>query len=255
MTGAHILVIEHESDAGIGILGAALRQEGAALTIAGPGAGRTVPDTLAGFDGLIVLGGTPGPVDDDTAPWLPAVRGLIAAALEQRMPYLGVCLGGQLLAVVAGGAVTDAVHPEIGVYELDLSDAGATDPLLSAATPPLAALEWHFLEVSRLPAGSVSLCRTARCENQAFRVGPCAWGVQFHLEADAGTAVRWARPERPNPDLATLSLTPADVVAPMVHRQAELNACWSAVARRWLEIVVDDTRARDDARREGATAV
>lgn len=240
--GAEILVIEHESDAGVGILGAALRDRGARLTLAGPGVGRPVPHDIGEYDGLIVLGGTPGPVDDDTAPWLPSVRHLIGEALRTEVPYLGVCLGAQLLAVVAGGEVGDARRPEVGLVELELTDAGADDPLFSVVGGKASGFEWHFLEVTSLPAGSVSLCRSSRCRNQAFRVGRSAWGVQFHLEADVDTAVRWARPAAPNPELQKLSLTPGDVVDPVVAAQPDLQRQWTGVAQRWLGLVETSSR-------------
>lgn len=230
-----VLVVEHQSDAGLGILAPVLRRAGARLTVVGPDAGSPPPADLAGYDGLIVLGGTPGPVDDDVAPWLPAVRALLREALDAALPCLGVCLGAQLLAVVAGGHVAGAVHPEVGLVRLELTAAGAADPLLGALAGDIDGFAWHFLEVSALPAGSVSLCRSDRCDNQAFRVGPVAWGLQFHLEADAETAARWSADSPAG--LRALSLTPPDVIAPMAVAQSRLARQWAVVAERWLDVV------------------
>ncbi len=237
MTSPRILVVEHEADTGIGLVGRELRDSGALLVTVGPEAGREIPATLDGFDGLIVLGGTPGPTDDAVAGWLPGVRGLVAEALADAVPYFGICLGAQILAVVAGGVVGEAAAPEVGLCELELTPAAVGDPLLGGLGGDLRALQWHFLEVLELPDGSVPLCRSDRCANQAFRVGEAAWGVQFHLEADAATATAWARPGTPNPDLARAGTTAEDVIAAMRAGEADLAALWAPVTRRWLGVV------------------
>jgi len=99
----------------------------------------------------------------------------------------------QLRAEAAGGRVAAARAPEIGLTPMRMTDAAAEDPVLGALPPEVAALQWHFLEVAQLPPGSVALCESDRCANQAFRVGPRAWGVQFHLEGLTETAAQWAR--------------------------------------------------------------
>lgn len=237
MSGPRILVVEHEANAGAGIVGRSLEADGAQLTIVGPEAGAPIPSGLGGFDGLIVLGGTPGPSDDHDAPWLVGTRSLVAHALNAGVPYLGVCLGAQILAVVAGGTVEDATEPEVGLTDIELTADAADDPLLGGLGTGLQAMQWHFLEITRLPAGSVSLCQSAACANQAFRVGENAWGLQFHLEADAETARAWAGPDSAEPDLARVRVSRADVIEPMVAREAELAARWAIVARRWLAVV------------------
>ncbi|WP_344294150.1 glutamine amidotransferase-related protein, partial [Agromyces neolithicus] len=102
---ARVLIVEHESNAGIGLVGERIAAAGVDMVVVGPEAGGEVPESAAGFDGVVVLGGTPGPTDDDDAVWLPRVRALIADCLAREVPYLGICLGGQMLAVVAGGVV------------------------------------------------------------------------------------------------------------------------------------------------------
>ena len=171
VSGPRILVVEHEANAGAGVVGRSLQAAGARLDVFGPEAGIAIPADLTGFDGLIVLGGSPGPTDDDSAPWLVDARRLVAEALDAHIPYLGICLGAQILAVVAGGVVSDAAVPEVGLTDLELTSEASEDPLLGGLGDGLRAMQWHFLEVTELPAGSVSLCRSDACRNQAFRVG------------------------------------------------------------------------------------
>ncbi|MFS0894206.1 type 1 glutamine amidotransferase [Microbacterium sp. 179-I 3D3 NHS] len=233
---ARVLVVEHEANAGIGLVGERMRAAGVEMTIVGPEAGSVVPESPEGFDGVVVLGGTPGPTDDADAAWLPRVRALIAACLERETPYLGICLGAQLLAVVAGGTVGPArAGAEVGLTPLALTDAAADDPLLRSLAPELRAMQWHFLEVHELPAGSVSLCTSDRCPNQAFRVGPAAWGAQFHLEALAATAEEWARED--SADLRAVGMTAQEVIEPMRRDEPQLRAAWSTVADNWVGVV------------------
>ncbi|WP_067880921.1 type 1 glutamine amidotransferase [Agromyces aureus] len=243
---ARVLVVEHEANAGIGLVGERLEAAGIELLVVGPEAGGEVPETAQGVDGVIVLGGTPGPTDDDDAAWLPGVRALIGDCLDRELPFLGICLGAQLLAVVAGGVVGPARDTaEVGLHPLALTDEASEDPLLGGLGDDLAAMQWHFLEVLELPAGSQSLCRSDGCRNQAFRVGAAAWGVQFHLEALASTAEAWARDD--SDDLAAVGLTRSAVVEPMRSAEPALRRTWSRVADRWGAIVLAERAADADA--------
>ncbi|WP_426323598.1 type 1 glutamine amidotransferase [Microbacterium sp. E-13] len=236
---ARVLVIEHEANAGIGLVGERMSSAGIEVDIVGPEVGRAVPSSTEGYDGVVVLGGTPGPQDDDTADWLPGVRAVMRASLDREVPLLGICLGAQLLAVVAGGTVGPVRSAaEVGLCQLRLTDASVGDPLLDGLPSSLEAMQWHFLEVHELPEGSVSLCESDRCANQAFRVGRSAWGVQFHLEALASTVADWALSG--SEDLEAVGLSIDEVVGPMRDREAELREVWSLVADRWIGIVEHD---------------
>jgi len=106
------------------------------------------------------------------------------------MPVLGICLGAQLLAYTLGGGVR-AVDPwEIGWYELEPSHLAAADPLFCALPEPHPVFQWHGYTFD-LPQGALHLARSATCENQAFRYGRHAYGLQFHLELDERLINRW----------------------------------------------------------------
>ena len=153
-----------------------------------------LPGTLDGFDGLVLLGGGLLPTEDDKAPWLAAERRLARQALDASLPTLGICLGEQLLAHVAGGHVHgDWPTPERGSTAIELTAAAHDDPLfstLSTVPEPPRFVENHKDVVESLPADVVLLGRSERCPVQAFRIGTCAWGIQFHPEID-GAARTW----------------------------------------------------------------
>jgi len=122
---ARILVVEHEADAGIGLVGERIGRAGAELAVVGPDTGRDVPRSAEGYDGVVVLGGSPSPSDESVA-WFADVRALIRDCLDREVPLLGICLGAQLLGLVAGGR-TDLLlgGPEVGVCTLRPTAAAA----------------------------------------------------------------------------------------------------------------------------------
>ena len=104
-----ILVVEHQADAGIGLVGERITRAGGELVIVGPETGCPVPRSAAGFDGVVVLGGSPNP-DDDTVLWFPTVRTLIRDCLDRQVAFLGICLDRSRPAVLCCGGL------EVGHY-------------------------------------------------------------------------------------------------------------------------------------------
>jgi GMP synthase-like glutamine amidotransferase len=239
-----VLIIEHEPSADPALVGERLVLAKVRLTVAGPHLADPIPATLDGFDALIVLGGTPGPLEDDKAPWLPQVRSLIAEALDRNLPALGVCLGAQMLAAVAGSEVAPIdAGPEIGLIELEMTDAGRNDPILGmlADTGPVRAIQWHWLEAKSLPAGSTPLFTSQACSNQAFRVGETAWGLQFHLEALTKAARMWSDESQIELDELGINAE-TDIIAVVNAAEPELRDTWSGVIDRWIAFAASRTR-------------
>jgi GMP synthase (glutamine-hydrolysing) len=189
--GPHsIVVIQHEPGCPLDRMGGWLG--GAAVDVVRPYTGDAVP--RAAEHGLIVLGGQVSAYDDEVAPWLPAVRDLLAASVAAAVPTLGICLGAQLLAVVCGGTVDvpAAAGRESGVIDVHWRPAAASDPLVSGLPGPYPGPSMHADAVSALPAGGVWLAASDRYPYQAFRLGDAAWGVQFHPEVSLATFRSWA---------------------------------------------------------------
>lgn len=150
--------------------------------------GEPLPDWRE-FAGIIAMGGPMGAYEEDRLPWLADEKALIAEAVNAGRPYWGVCLGAQLLASSLGARVSPGEQAEVGVLEVELTDAGRSDPVLGALPERFVALQWHG-DTWELPAGAEQLARSSAYEQQAFRFQR-AYAVQFHLEVDAGLATSW----------------------------------------------------------------
>ncbi|ADI09454.1 GMP synthase - Glutamine amidotransferase domain- like protein [Streptomyces bingchenggensis BCW-1] len=184
-----VLIVRNAERSGPGRLLPWLRDEGlAAVELAGPEA----PADPAGYDGVVLLGGGFLPDDDAYAPWLPAQRDLTRRAVAEGVPLLGICLGAQVLAVAEGGRVEGSYGvPERGSCAVELREEAGADRLLAGLPRRFRAIQNHRDQITRLPSGSTHLARSDACEVQAFRVGECAWGVQFHPEAGADRLDGW----------------------------------------------------------------
>jgi GMP synthase-like glutamine amidotransferase len=188
-----LLVVEPSEGDPVERLGEWLAQAGAELTVCRPAADG-VPDRFDGVDGLVCMGGEMGAYDDADHPWLVALRSLLARAVASRLPVLGVCLGGQLLAMATGGEVRPAVNgSEIGTQLIAKRDVAAHDPLFAQLPLTPDVIQFHYDEISRLPPGATLLASSPRCPHQAFRIGAAGYGLQCHIETSPATVVCWAR--------------------------------------------------------------
>ena len=139
---------------------------------------------------LIVLGGPMNADQIDTYPNLLTEVDIIREALDTGISVLGICLGAQLLAKAIGGAVRRNPDREIGWYDVELTEQGAADPVLSAFARRQQVFQWHEDGIE-LPPDSVHLASSPASRIQAFRYGEHAYGFQFHLEADGSLIERW----------------------------------------------------------------
>lgn len=151
-----------------------------------------LPETLEGFDGLVLLGGGLMPDDDELAPWLQAERRLTAEAIDRDLPTLGICLGAQVIAHVAGGEVRAKYGPtERGATVIRANARGRHDALLSVCVDGAPMIENHEDMITRLPPGAELLASSDEVEHQAFVIGTHVRGVQFHPEASAADLANW----------------------------------------------------------------
>jgi len=155
----------------------------------------------ANLSGIIVLGGDMGVHETERFPYLEKVCGFLGQALQAGTPLLGICLGGQLLAQVAGGQVASpSPHGEQGICQVALTAAGAADPLFLGVESPFVTFQLHNDSFS-LPPGATLLADSPACPAQAFRLGTTAYGVQFHPEVERDIVGCWEGLSQPSLDL------------------------------------------------------
>lgn len=234
---SRVLIVQHVAHEGPGWLAEVFAEEGVDLDIRRMYDGASLHDAQDA-DALVVLGGPMAVYDDDGVPWLRGVKTLFADALERSMPVLGICLGGQLLAVAAGGAVELGPHgPELGLGALTLLDATGTDPLFRNMAIDVDTVQWHWDHISVLPANATLLASSAAYDNQAFRIGPHAWGLQFHPEVTLPLVAQWAQDDV----LAVreAGLDPSVVVGTVADAERALLETWTPLLERFARLVAN----------------
>ena len=215
-----VLSVVHEADAGAGVFG----KFPTWVPSSGP-----PPDD---FDALMVFGGSMHVDQDDQHRWLTPEKEFLRDALQRGVPILGVCLGSQLLAEAAGAQPHRIAEPEIGWYDIEITEAGAADPLLGPLAPSVELFEWHHY-VAPLPAGAVELARTPACV-QAFRIdGKPAWGLQFHAEVTRADLFSWLDGWE-NAEAAATSFDPDAIRAASEQRIEGQNEIGRGIAARFL---------------------
>ena len=187
----HFLVFQHIEVEHPGILRDFMRADGVTWDAVELDAGEPIP-ALEGYDALIVMGGPMDVWEEDAHPWLVPEKAAIREAVAERgLPTLGVCLGHQLLAEALGGKVGPMAAPEVGILEVELTEAGRADPLFAGIAPTGNALQWHGAEVITAPQGATVLVRSPICAIQAFRSPPLAYAIQYHVELTPDTVREW----------------------------------------------------------------
>lgn len=215
-----IAVVLHQAGSSPGRVGQWLERNGYSLDIRKPPLGDPLPVDLSHYAGAVVFGGPMSANDDET--YVHQEIDWCAHCLKQEVPFLGICLGAQMLVRALGGNVT--AHPEaraeIGYYPLYPTDAG--NQLLPDW--PKMIYQWHS-EGFDLPTGGTLLATADLFREQAFQVGHSAFGVQFHTELTEAMMRRWLVRGRARLDLPS---------ARQRHDHIEGRMMYDAPIRDWL---------------------
>jgi GMP synthase-like glutamine amidotransferase len=232
LRSVRVLSIVHEHDAGPGVF-ADVAHECAEEVVEWIPA-RSAPPAAEGFEAALVFGGAMHVDQDDGHGWLPAEKQLLRSLLGLGTPALGVCLGAQLLAEVAGGGARRMTQPEIGWTLVELTGEAATDPLLGPLPARFEGFQWHSYEASP-PDGALSLARSDACL-QAFSLAAAPWwGIQFHAEVTSETIAGWIAGYRSDEDAVRANLNWDAVLLETNQKIARWNTRGIGICRRFLD--------------------
>jgi GMP synthase-like glutamine amidotransferase len=155
--------------------------------------GEPIPK-LQDYDALWVMGGPMDVWDVADYPWLGPEKAAIRSwVCELNRPFLGLCLGHQLLADALGGTCGPQTPPEIGILEIGLTEDGRSDPLFAGMPARQKCLQWHSVQVVQPPQEATVLAISSACPVQSMRVGSNAWSMQYHVELEPDTVANWAQ--------------------------------------------------------------
>lgn len=229
-----VAIVENTAVTHHGQVGVALAEAGVLTDTFRPFLDGRLPDPAA-YAGLVVFGGEQAATDDAAHPYLPRLAALMRDAGDAGMPVLGICLGAQILARGYGARNLIGAAPEFGWVPLGLTPEGAADPVCAPLAGGFRSFQWHS-DTFTLPPGAVRLATGAGAENQAFRAGRAAYGMQFHFEANRAVVADWTRRFADQAEALAPGWSRAHGAEAARHGAAA-DAAGLALARGWVALL------------------
>jgi GMP synthase (glutamine-hydrolysing) len=237
-----LLLVKNDPVETLGLGPRALTDAGAEILLldaADPDALRPRIEEVAG---VVMFGGTMNVDQVDDHPFLKENRDLTREAIARGVPYLGICLGAQMLARALDMPVVRAPAKELGFEPLRLTAAGASDPIMSVWSDGDMAFQWHQ-DTMDLPEGAELLAVGDQVEVQAYRVGASAWATQFHFEIDAAELEQWLDEAAQVMDVKDVwGKSPAEIREEARRHMAMHEAKGTEMFARFARIAMDGSR-------------
>ena len=189
-----ILVLQHINIEDPGYIKDLMIKDGVNITTIELDEGEKIPNNLNFFDGMLCMGGPMDTWMEKDFPWLIEEKKKIKEfVVELNKPYLGFCLGCQLLGEAIGGKVVKTNNPEIGMLDVNFLDEKKKDVLFADFPEKIRSLQWHSYEVQELEKNrDVTLIASSKeTKYQIFRYKNNAYGIQFHIEIKDTTVNDW----------------------------------------------------------------
>jgi len=189
-----VIVLQHIKIEDPGYIKDLMITDGAKLTTIELDEGEKIPKDLSTFDAMFCMGGPMDTWMEKDYPWLVDEKKKIKEfVVDLKKPYLGFCLGCQLLGEVIGGKVAKTNNPEIGMLNINFSENKKDDPLFSKFPEKITSLQWHSYEVQGLENNKnvTLLASSPETKYQIFKYQSHAYGIQFHIEVKDTTVSEW----------------------------------------------------------------
>ena len=190
-----IIVLQHIKVEDPGYIKDLMLKDGVNLTTIELDEGEKIPEDLSKFDAMFCMGGPMDTWMEDKYSWLIDEKQKIKNyVINLKKPYLGFCLGCQLLGEVVGGKVIKSAKPEIGMLDVGFAKQKENDLLFSSFPNKIKALQWHSYEVTNLEQNKdiTLLASSSSTKYQIFKYQNHAYGIQFHIEVKDTTVNDWA---------------------------------------------------------------
>ena len=189
-----VIVLQHIKIEDPGYIKDLMLNDGVNLTTIELDEGEKIPNDLNKFDAMFCMGGPMDTWMEKDYPWLVDEKEKIKEfVVDLKKPYLGFCLGCQLLGEVIGGKVAKTNNPEIGMLNINFSENKKNDPLFSKFPEKITSLQWHSYEVQGLENNEnvTLLASSPETKYQIFKYQSHAYGIQFHIEVKDTTVSEW----------------------------------------------------------------
>ena len=189
-----VIVLQHISIEDPGFIKDLMIKEGVKLTTIELDQGEKIPNDLTKFDAMFCMGGPMDTWMEKDYPWLIEEKKKIKEfVIELKKPYLGFCLGCQLLGEVVGGKVLKSNNPEIGMLNINFLENKKNDLLFNEFPDKITSLQWHSYEVKDLENNKdvTLLASSSETKYQIFKYQKHAYGIQFHIEVKDTTVGEW----------------------------------------------------------------
>ncbi len=189
-----ILILQHIKIEDPGFIKDLMIKDGAELITIELDEGEKIPSDLSKFDAMFCMGGPMDTWMEKEHPWLIDEKKAIKEfVVDLKKPYLGFCLGCQLLGEVVGGKVERTKNPEIGMLNISFSNNKSNDALFSKFPDEITSLQWHSYEVQGLENNKdvTHLASSPETKYQIFKYQNHAYGIQFHIEVKDTTVGEW----------------------------------------------------------------
>ena len=191
----NILILQHIPIETPGYLLDLMKEDNFNLTTIELDQGEKIPENLSCYNAMFCMGGPMDTWMEEEYPWLIDEKNKIKEyVLNLKKPYLGFCLGCQLLGEVLGGKVVKSNPPEIGILDIKMAKDRNNDKLFSEYPEEITALQWHSYEVIELEKNNdvKILASSPTTKYQIFKYMDHAYGIQFHIEIKADTVSQWS---------------------------------------------------------------